>query len=110
MVLVAIGSEVFHKDALDERVAFFEAMSDGVFVLDSGPEMAIVVGIIVIIRIDDADLIAEADVIFEAGAATDDQEENLVALVVSLETGRKFGDFARLKLDIGKKMNVIAGG
>ncbi len=99
-VIVAFGGEVFHKHSLDEGIASFETMGDGIFILDFDKEVAFVVGVIVVVRIDDANLITEANVVFEAGFAADDKEKDFVGLEAGLETGRELDGLAWLKLEV----------
>jgi hypothetical protein len=85
---------------LNEGIASFETMSDDVFILDFDKEVAFVVGVIVVVRIDDANLITEANVVFEAGFATDDKEKDFVGLEAGLEAGRELDGLAWLKLEV----------
>lgn len=99
-VIVAFGGKVFHEHPLDESIASFETVSDSVFVLDFDKEVTFVVGVIVVVRIDDANLITEANVIFEASFTADDKEENFVGLEAGLEASRELDGLAWLKLEV----------
>jgi hypothetical protein len=99
-ILVVVSGEVFHKNALDEGVAAFEAMCDSIFVLDFDEEVTFVIGVVVVVGVNDADLITEADVVFEAGFTADDYKEDLIWLEAGFETGGEFGGFTRGKFEI----------
>ena len=72
LILVAVGGEIFYENALDERVAFLEAMRNRVFVLNFGPHVAIIIWVIIIVSINYAYLVAKANIILEAGATAYD--------------------------------------
>ena len=98
--MVTIGGEIFDENALSESVAALEAMGDGIFVLDFDPDMALVVWVVVIIRVDYADLITEANIIFKASFAAIDNQESLIRLKVGLEASRELGSLAWFKGEI----------
>lgn len=85
---------------MNEGIASFETMGDGIFILDFDKEVAFVVGVIVVVGIDNTDLITEANVVFEASFAADDKEKNFVGLEAGLEAGRELDGLAWLKLEV----------
>lgn len=85
---------------MNEGIASFETVSDGIFVLDFNKEVTFVVGVIVVVGINNADLVTEANVVFEAGFAADDKEKDFVGLEAGLEAGRELDGLAWLKLKV----------
>ena len=99
-VIIACGGKVFHEHPLNEGIASFETVSDGIFVLDFNKEVTFVVGVIVVVGINNADLVTEANVVFEASFAANDKEKDFVGLEAGLEAGRELDGLAWLKLEV----------